>query len=147
MTAAVMERPRTMQSTTPSTMRICIDLDGTICTLQNKTGDYAAAKPLPGAIETINRWYDEGHHIIIFTARRMRTCNGDVAKVVAMVGDVTKKWLADHGVKHHELIFGKPYAHVYIDDLAQPYKGDWGQVDEAVARIHTKVESDPGRVF
>jgi capsule biosynthesis phosphatase len=146
-TAAVMERPLPSIAPGASRMRICIDLDGTICTLQNKTGDYAAAKPLPGAIETINRWYDEGHHIIIFTARRMRTCQGDVQKVVAMVGDVTKQWLADHGVKHHELIFGKPYAHVYIDDLAQPYKGDWGQVDEAVARIHTKVESDPGRVF
>ncbi len=134
-------QPQPTQSTGPK--RICVDLDGTICTLQNKTGDYGAAKPLPGAIETINRWYDEGHHIIIFTARRMRTCDGDVAKVVEMVGDITKKWLADHGVKHHELIFGKPYAHVYIDDLALPYKGDWRQVDEAVARIKTHVESDP----
>ena len=40
-----------------------------------------------GAIETINRWFDEGHHIIIFTARRMRTCEGDVEKVIEMVGE------------------------------------------------------------
>jgi capsule biosynthesis phosphatase len=124
--------------------RICIDLDGTICSLQNKKGDYENAVPNPGAIETINRWYDEGHHIIIFTARRMRTCEGDVEKVIEMVGDLTKDWLARHGVKYTELIFGKPYAHVYIDDLAQKYEGSWADVALEVERMHN-VESDPGK--
>lgn len=112
--------------------RICLDLDGTICSLQNQKGDYENAVPLPGAVETINRLYDQGHHIIIYTARRMRTCNGDVEKVKAMVGEVTRTWLERHGVKHHELIFGKPYAHVYVDDLAHHFDGDWGRVDIAV---------------
>ncbi len=119
--------------------RICIDLDGTICTLQNKQGDYENATPLPGAIETINRLYDEGHYIIIYTARRMRTCAGDVQKVIAMVGDVTRAWLVRHGVKHHELIFGKPYAHLYIDDLAHRFDGDWAGVGARVDAM-VKVE-------
>jgi capsule biosynthesis phosphatase len=122
--------------------RICIDLDGTICTLQNRKGDYENAVPLPGAVETINRLYDEGHHIIIFTARRMRTCEGDVEKVKEMVGGLTKDWLDRHGVKHHELIFGKPYAHVYVDDLAHRFDGDWGGVAARVESL-VRVESDP----
>jgi len=122
--------------------RICLDLDGTICTLQNRKGDYENAVPLPGAVETINRWYDEGHYIIIFTARRMRTCDGDVEKVKEMVGDITRDWLARHGVKHHELIFGKPYAHIYIDDLGHRFDGDWKKADDAVTYMR-RVESDP----
>lgn len=124
--------------------RICIDLDGTICTLQNKKGDYENAIPIPGAVETINRLYDEGHHIIIYTARRMRTCEGDVEKVRAMVGQITIDWLARHGVKHHELIFGKPYAHIYVDDLAHKFEGDWARVGDAVDHLK-RVESDPGK--
>lgn len=117
--------------------RICFDLDGTICTLQNKKGDYENAVPLPGAVETINRLYDEGHTIIIYTARRMRTCEGDVQKVVAMVGEVTRTWLTRHGVKHHELVFGKPYAHLYVDDLAHRFDGDWSSV---AARVDSMVK-------
>jgi capsule biosynthesis phosphatase len=124
--------------------RICIDLDGTICTLRNRTGDYENAEPLPGAVETINGWYDEGHHIIIFTARRMRTHAGDVEKVIADVGQLTKDWLARHGVRYHELIFGKPYAHVYVDDLAKRFEGDWPEVHDHVEGI-ARVESDPGK--
>lgn len=124
--------------------RICIDLDGTICTLQNKKGDYENAEPNKDAIETINGWHDDGHHIIIFTARRMRTHEGDVQKVILDIGKLTVDWLERHGVRYHELIFGKPYAHVYIDDLAWRYDGSWNNVREHVDMLG-RVESDPGR--
>lgn len=123
--------------------RICLDLDGTICTLRSEKGDYANAEPNAGAIETINRWHDDGHHIIIFTARRMRTHEGDVQKVILDVGKLTVDWLERHGVRYHELIFGKPYAHVYVDDLALRYEGDWDEVHAHVDALG-RVESDPG---
>lgn len=101
-------------------MRVCVDLDGTICTLA-ENGDYASVKPLPRAVETLKKLKAQGHYIIIYTARRMRSQNGDVSRVIEEVGKLTTSWLKDHDVPYDELIFGKPYAHVYIDDLAVPF--------------------------
>ena len=47
----------------------------------------------------------------------MRTCNGDVGKVIERVGKVTEDWLEKWKVPYDELVFGKPYADMYIDDL------------------------------
>ena len=103
-------------------MRVCVDLDGTICEL-SPDGDYARARPLPGAREALRELRRRGAYIIIYTARRMRTHNGDLAKVCADIGDLTRSWLSEHGIPYDEIVFGKPYAHVYIDDLAYRFEG------------------------
>ena len=59
----------------------------------------------------------EGHYLIIHTGRHMRTCKGDVEKVIERVGKVTEDWLEKWQVPYDELVFGKPYADMYIDDL------------------------------
>ena len=102
-------------------MRVCIDLDGTICQLA-PTGDYANAQPVPGAREALLELRTRGAYIIIYTARRMRTHNGDVGKVLEEIGDLTREWLKRHDIPYHEIVFGKPYAHVYIDDLAHRFE-------------------------
>lgn len=99
------------------------DLDGTLCEpnldLKDTRSRYAEATPKRDMIELVNRLYDNGSYIIIHTARRMVTHKGDVQKVIADVGEVTKNWLVLNNVKHHELVFGKPYASMYyIDDKA-----------------------------
>lgn len=48
----------------------------------------------------------------------MRTHNGNVGAVIADIGPVTLKSLADFGIPYDEIFFGKPYAHIYVDDLA-----------------------------
>ena len=88
----------------------CFDIDGTICT--NTDGGYAQAIPFKGAIEKINRLYDGEHRIIFFTAR------GSTTHIDWY--DFTKKQLNEWGVKYHELITGKPYADLYIDDKGIP---------------------------
>ena len=60
---------------------------------------------------------DQGHYLIIHTGRHMRTCNGDVAKVIEKIGKITEEWLDKWNVPYDELVFGKPYADIYIDDL------------------------------
>ena len=62
-------------------------------------------------------YIDNGDHIIIHTGRHMRTCNGNVDEVIKKVGKITKDWLKKNNVKYDELIFGKPHADMYIDDL------------------------------
>jgi capsule biosynthesis phosphatase len=104
----------------------CIDLDDTICFPNHEFSDtykkYMEAKPNFSVINKINSLYDNKNEIIIFTARRMLTHNGDLEKILADVEDVTKNWLKKFDVKYHKLIFGKPYADFYIDDKAVELK-------------------------
>ena len=85
------------------------DIDGTLCT--NENDDYSFATPLNKRIDIVNKLYDDGHTIKIFTARGSAT--GIDWK------ELTKKQLVEWKVKHHELIFGKPHADVFIDDKAK----------------------------
>lgn len=103
--------------------RIVFDLDHTICIPNLDEPDtyerYARAKPIQSVIDNINRLSKEGYYIIIYTARRMITHQGDIEKIKADVGSVTSKWLKDHEVEYNELVFGKPYADTYyVDDKA-----------------------------
>ena len=45
----------------------CIDIDETIFTTEDL--DYTNSQPIPHRIALVNRLYDEGHEITIFTAR------------------------------------------------------------------------------
>lgn len=103
-------------------MRICIDLDNTICFPVPGYSDsflkYGLATPNHHVIEKLHRWKAEGHHIAIFTARRMLTHSGDVDRIEADVGRITRNWLRAFEVPYDELIFGKPLYDVIIDDLA-----------------------------
>ena len=47
-------------------MRYCFDIDGTICTTNCH---YKDAKPYQQVIDWINKKYDEGHEIPLFTSR------------------------------------------------------------------------------
>lgn len=99
-------------------LRICFDLDNTLVTAPLVTGDYTTVKPLTGNIQIVRELYNAGHTIIIYTARRMKTHSGNVGRILADVGDVTFQTLREFQIPFHEIYFGKPYAHLYVDDLA-----------------------------
>lgn len=94
------------------------DLDNTIVTYPNEYKDYRTVDPYPSIVSLIRQLKEEGHKIIIHTARRMVTCNGDVEEVKRQVGQITVDSLAQLGVPYDELVFGKPYGDIYIDDKA-----------------------------
>lgn len=102
--------------------RFVIDLDHTLCVPHSLHQDshhrYALADPIPDVIQAVQRLYANGHYIILHTARRMVTHHGDIAKVEADVGQITRDWLTQHAVPYHELVFGKPYGDFYVDDKA-----------------------------
>ncbi len=104
-------------------MRIVIDLDGTICELRKDSQDYADVCPIPNAVQKMNALRKAGHYLIIHTARHMKTCDGNAALVEKRIGKKTRDWLAKHKIPYDELVFGKPYAQLYIDDLALPFRG------------------------
>ena len=88
-------------------MRIIVDIDNTICT-QSPCADYTKAEPMPERIEAMNNLYDIGHEIIYWTARGTETGIDWTL--------VTRRQLAEWGVKHHELRLGKPHYDLMICD-------------------------------
>nr|WP_239565273.1 capsular biosynthesis protein [Brevibacillus fulvus] len=102
-------------------------MDGTICRLKQGGESYGEVLPIPGAAEALRQLKQEGHEIIIYTARSMRTEGGNAGKVIANVGKTTLEWLAQHQIEYDEIVFGKPYGQVYIDDLAISFT-NWQEV-------------------
>lgn len=98
--------------------RFCFDLDQTLVNLPIKSGDYETVSPIYHKIKFLKFLKSKGHYIIIHTARRMRTHKGNVKKVIKEIKKITINQLKKFDIPYDELIFGKPYAHYYIDDLA-----------------------------
>ena len=75
-----------------------IDIDGTICDdIPNEEPErMVTAEVYPDALETLNKWYEQGHVITFFTSR------------VEENREVTEAWLNKHGFKYHGILFGKP---------------------------------------
>ena len=111
-------------------MRICIDLDGVIAELKDPSvgvEGYSDVAIVRGAKEKISELRKNGHYIILFTARHMKTCSGDVGKVLRRVGRITLEWLDINAIEYDEIHFGKPWAEIYIDDNAFRFSS-WDQI-------------------
>lgn len=108
--------------------RICIDLDGVICEMRKEDEKYEELKPVNGSIDKIKQLKQVGHYIIIYTARRMKTHNANTAKVIADIGKITLDWLDRHNIPYDEIVFGKPWADIYIDDNGFRFKS-WDEIN------------------
>jgi uncharacterized HAD superfamily protein len=75
-----------------------VDIDGTICDdIPNEEPERMETAALyPDALETLNRWYAEGHIITFFTSRTEEH------------REVTERWLQKNGFNYHGLLMGKP---------------------------------------
>ncbi|MCJ7572338.1 MAG: hypothetical protein MUO82_10780 [Candidatus Thermoplasmatota archaeon] len=69
--------------------------------------DLKIYKPIKYRIKFVNKKYDEGNYIYLLTAREK---------------DGTEKLLNSWGLKYNEIVYGKPKAHIYIDDSAENSK-------------------------
>ncbi|KAH7350599.1 capsule biosynthesis phosphatase [Rhexocercosporidium sp. MPI-PUGE-AT-0058] len=98
--------------------RFCFDLDMTLVGVPAVAGDYSTCPPIWKNIRLVQQLHKAGHHIIIQTARRMRTHQGNVGAILKDVGPVTFEQLERYEIPYHDIHFGKPWADVYVDDLA-----------------------------
>jgi len=90
-------------------MIYCFDLDDTLC--ETIDGEYESSVPYLNRITKVNELYDDGHHIIVDTAR------GSISGINWF--HHTHDQLIEWGLKFHELRVGtKTYADYYIDDKA-----------------------------
>lgn len=101
---------------------LVIDIDHTICIPDLSKNDtferYGNAEPIDEMIDTIKRAKEKGFRIVLLTARRMQTFDGNINKVIEDVADITIEWLYQHDVPYDEIWFGKPNAVYYVDDKA-----------------------------
>jgi hypothetical protein len=86
----------------------CFDIDGTLCT--NTEGDYLNAEPFAERINHVNTLFESGHTIKLFSARGSTTGTDWYENTV--------RQLTEWGVSFHELILGKPFADIFVDDRA-----------------------------
>ena len=112
-----------------------IDIDGTITEdIPNEEPErMKTCKPFPDALETINKWYEEGHIITFFTSR-----TDDYR-------EITETWLNQHGFKYHYLLMNKPRGGNYhwIDNhmvRATRFKGKF--TDLTMKQKHIEVFED-----
>lgn len=98
--------------------RYCFDLDNTLVTYPKVVNDYSTVEPITKNITFLKYLKKFGHTIIIHTARRMKTHNGNVGKCLCDIGQITFDTLKKFDIPFDEIYFGKPYADIYIDDLA-----------------------------
>ena len=115
----------------PEGMRnFIIDIDGVVSEdiPNEEPWRMATAGEISGAREQINKWYDEGHIITFFTARKEEH------------RQVTENWLKSKGFKFSKVIFEKPRGgnYHYIDDKhirATTFKGKFSGLVEKEAKI------------
>lgn len=107
-----------------------IDIDGTVCDdIPNEEPErMLTAAVYPDALETLNKWFDEGHIITFFTSRTEDH------------REYTERWLALHGFNYHGLLMGKPRGGNYhwIDNhmvRATQFKGKFTDLVEERATI------------
>jgi len=91
-------------------MIVYCDLDETLCSLPVGSRRYGEATPIRENIQKVNKLYDAGHTIVIWTARGRTTG----IEWRAVTEYQLKKW----GVKYHSLSFDKPVFDMLIDDKA-----------------------------
>ncbi|GAB4136973.1 MAG: hypothetical protein Fur0041_11580 [Bacteroidia bacterium] len=75
-----------------------IDIDGTVGEdiPNEEPWRMKDAAIYPDALETVNKWFEEGHIITFFTSRTEEH------------REVTEEWLLKNGFKFHGLLMGKP---------------------------------------
>ena len=83
-------------------MKIYVDIDDTICS-HEETRSYLTASPIVENIEKINRFYDDGHTIVYWTARGGHSGLDWT--------DLTTQQLHEWGAKYHQLIMNEKPAY------------------------------------
>ena len=104
-------------------MTYVFDIDGTICSITD--GSYEDAKPFKKSIMKINKLYEKGYIIKVFTARFMSRNNENIDSVYKMGYEFTKSQIDKWGLKYHHLIMGKPSYDIIIDDKSFDYSENW----------------------
>jgi capsule biosynthesis phosphatase len=100
---------------------LVVDVDGTLCPIKQHGEAYADLVPEPRMLARLRTLHAEGWHIILHSARGMRSNGGNIGRIGKTVAPGLLDWLARHDVPFDELHLGKPWPGrqgFYVDDRA-----------------------------
>lgn len=100
---------------------IVLDIDGTLCEVKKKDQEYIDILPKKDVLNKLLDYKSKGFYIILYTARQMRTHEGNIGTINANTGKVMFQWLEKFSIPFDEIHFGKPWCGFdgfYVDDKA-----------------------------
>lgn len=100
---------------------IVLDIDGTLCDVKKKDQEYIDIPPKKDVLNKLLDYKSKGFYIILYTARQMRTHEGNIGKINANTGKIIFQWLEKFSIPFDEIYFGKPWCGFngfYVDDKA-----------------------------
>ena len=100
-----------------SSNTLIVDCDGVLAD-KSVAGNYAEAGPLTYGIGQVNKLYEMGYTIVLYTARYGDREKGNIHLQYERGYKEWIDWLEKHGVKYHHAFMGKPAGAIYIDDKA-----------------------------
>ena len=106
------------QPKTNPVLKFCFDLDNTLVTFPKVPDDYTTVEPIFENVSMVRHLKSLGHYIIVYTARGMKSRFNNVGKIIKDLGQITLETLQKFEIPYDEIVFGKPNADYYIDDLA-----------------------------
>lgn len=98
---------------------VCVDLDGVLNTFDEWRGAEYFHPPRRGADEFLRKLTGAGYRVVVFTVRYHAW---------------VENWLAEHGLAGmvSAVTDRKPPAHVYLDDRAVCFRGDFDRAFEEI---------------
>lgn len=107
----------------PVRSTICLDFDGVIHSYQSGwMGEDIIPDPPIHRVDLAIKRLRKDYRVVVYSSR-CRTAEGREA---------ITNWLAKHHIEVDEVCQNKPAAHVYVDDRAVRFSGDWEQTIEDI---------------
>jgi hypothetical protein len=98
---------------------VCVDLDGVLNAFDGWKGADFFHPPRPGARDFLQLLNERGYRVVVFTVRW---------------APHVEAWLAEHGLAEFvsAVTDKKPPAHVYVDDRAICFEGDFAKTMDRI---------------
>ena len=109
-------------------LTVCVDLDGVLNLYDGWKGADYFHPPRPGASDFLRALGSQGYRVIVFTIRW---------------AEHVEQWLDLYGLRSFvaEVTDKKPVAHVYLDDRAICFQGDFDQALRQICEFKAHWES------
>ena len=98
---------------------LVFDIDVTLCEIRRKNQSYLEVEPKYEMLKKLKEYREQGFYVILYTARQMKTYEGNVGQIVKNTGKTLFEWLEKYEVPYDEIHFGKPWCGsngFYVDD-------------------------------
>ncbi|MCA8900560.1 MAG: capsular biosynthesis protein [Hyphomonas sp.] len=123
-----------------------LDIDNTLCPAKKSGESYADLMPYADMIELVREYKAKGFYVILYSARNMRTHDGNVGRINADTLKTLLAWLERHDIPHDEIHVGKPWPGkdgFYVDDRTVRPSEFRSMTHEQILDLLAREDRDP----